>query len=93
MAEGLLRPLGEFLDVEVRVKVSPNEEKVDPGAEPDEGVRDADHHHLLLLSVVGAVGAKRHRRRTGSWGQRQPQLGASVRVAALQEKQAGEAES
>lgn len=41
----------ELLDAKLFVEVSSDEKKVDAGSEPDEGVRDADNHNLLVLFV------------------------------------------
>lgn len=41
----------EFLDAKLFVEVSSDEKEVDAGSEPDEGVRDANNHNLLVLFV------------------------------------------
>lgn len=41
----------EFLDAKLFVEVSSDEKEVDSGSEPDEGVRDANNHNLLVLFV------------------------------------------
>lgn len=41
----------ELLNSELFVEVSSDEEEVDAGSEPDEGVRDPNNHNLLFLFV------------------------------------------
>lgn len=48
----LFRSLCELLNAELFVKVGSDQKVVDPGPEPDERVRDADHHHLRLRVVL-----------------------------------------
>lgn len=51
----LFRTVSELLDAEVFVEVSANEKEAEFGAEPDEGVGDADHNNLPRLSARAAV--------------------------------------
>lgn len=49
----------ELLNAELFVEVSSDEEEeeVDAGSEPDEGVRDPNNHNLLVLFVSPALRA------------------------------------
>lgn len=49
--------VSELLDAEVFVEISANKEEAEFGPEPDEGVRDADHHHFSRLSALLSVRA------------------------------------
>lgn len=76
----LLGSLCELFDAELVVKVSSDQKVVDSSPEPDEGIGDPNHHHLLLLGQPIPLGAVRtdgcHRGK--AWGSETSQNNALV---------------
>lgn len=45
----LFSSIREVLDVKLFVEIGSDQKEVDAGPKPDEGVRDTNNHHLLIL--------------------------------------------